>query len=295
MQTWQIGEAKITKVLEMEQQWPGTALLENATPDVVLGTDWVLGPYADPESGRFRLSFHAFCIEVGDEKIVVDTCAGNDKVRPNFEGLAGLKTNFLDNMIAAGFGPDEVTAVLCTHLHVDHVGWNTQLVGGEWKPTFPKARYLFGETEWDHWKVEPQIYGDVVGDSVRPCIDAGLAELVASDLRLNDLVWLEPTPGHTPGHHSVRISSDGQDAVITGDVVHHPIQFENLDWVSNPDVDPAAAIATRRSFTERYCDDHTLILGTHFGGPSCGHLRPHGGAWRLDPGTHPDISGRDRS
>ncbi len=291
MQTWQIGEAKITKVLEMEQQWPGTALLENATPDVVLGTDWVLGPYADAKSGRFRLSFHAFCIEVGDQKIVVDTCAGNDKVRPNFEGLAGLKTNFLDNMIAAGFGPHEVTAVLCTHLHVDHVGWNTQLVDGEWKPTFPKARYLFGETEWNHWKVEPQIYGDVVGDSVRPCIDAGLAELVASDLRLNDLVWLEPTPGHTPGHHSVRISSGGQDAVITGDLVHHPIQFENLDWVSNPDVDPAAAIATRRRFTERYCDDHTLILGTHFGGPSCGHLRPHGGAWRLDPSIYPDISG----
>jgi glyoxylase-like metal-dependent hydrolase (beta-lactamase superfamily II) len=290
MQTWQIGEAKITKVLEMEQQWPGTALLENATSDVVLGTDWVLGPYADPKSGRFRLSFHAFCIEVGDEKIVVDTCAGNDKVRPNFEGLAGLKTGFLDNMIAAGFGPDDVTAVVCTHLHVDHVGWNTHLVGEEWKPTFPKARYLFGETEWNHWKVEPQIYGDVVGDSVRPCIDAGLADLVASDLRLNDLVWLEPTPGHTPGHHSVRISSGGQDAVITGDLVHHPIQFENLDWVSNPDVDPAAAIATRRNFTERYCDDHTLILGTHFGGPSCGHLRRHGEAWRLDPGSYPDIS-----
>jgi glyoxylase-like metal-dependent hydrolase (beta-lactamase superfamily II) len=289
MQTWQIGEVKITKVLEMEQQWPGTALLGNATPEAVLSTDWVLGPFAEAESGRFRLSFHAFCIEVGDQKIVVDTCAGNDKVRPDFEGLANLQTDFLDKMTEAGFGPDEVTTVLCTHLHVDHVGWNTRLVDDEWKPTFPKAQYLFGETEWDHWRVEPQIYGDVVGDSVRPCIDAGLADLVASDLRLNDLVWLEPTPGHTPGHVSVRVSSDGQDAVITGDVMHHPIQLSNPDWVSNPDVDPATAIATRRRFIERYCDDHTLVLGTHFGGPSCGHIRANGEAWLLDPGQYPDL------
>ena len=202
MQTWQIGEAKITKVLELENLWPGFAVIPQATPDAILEHDWLLGPYADAETGRVRLSFHAFCIEVGDEKIVVDTCAGNDKVRPNFEALGGLQTDFLDRMTDAGFGPDDVTAVVCTHLHVDHVGWNTRLVDGEWVPTFPKARYLFGEREWDHWRVEPQVYGDVVGDSIQPCIDAGLADLVSSELRLNDLVWLEPTPGHTPGHHS---------------------------------------------------------------------------------------------
>lgn len=282
-QTWQVGEATITKVTEMEQAWPGTAIIEQATAEAVLDHDWVLGPFADPETGRFRLSFHAFCIEIGDEKIVVDTCAGNDKIRPNFEGLAGLKTDFLDNMIDAGFGPDDVTAVVCTHLHVDHVGWNTHLVGDEWKATFPKARYLFGETEWDHWRVEPQVYGDVVGDSIQPCIDAGLAELVSSDFRLNDLLWLEPTPGHTPGHHSVRISSNGHDAVITGDLAHHPLQFEHPEWSSDPDVDKALAIETRRRFAEQYCDDHTVVLGTHFGGPSCGHLRRHHDTWRLDP------------
>ncbi|MGH1493476.1 MAG: MBL fold metallo-hydrolase [Acidimicrobiales bacterium] len=289
MQTWQIGEATVTKVLEMESVWPGFAIIPQATPDAVLEHDWLLGPYADPESGRIRLSFHAFGIQVGDEKIVVDTCAGNDKVRPNFEALAGLQTDFLDQMIEAGFGPDEVTAVICTHLHVDHVGWNTHLVGDEWKPTFPKARYLFGEQEWNHWRSEPQVYGDVVGDSIQPCIDAGLAELVSSDLRLNDLVWLEPTPGHTPGHHSVRISSNGDDAVITGDLCHHPIQFAHPDWSSEPDVDKPMAIETRRRFAEQYCDDHTLVLGTHFGGPSCGHLRSEGDAWILDPGEHPDL------
>lgn len=142
----------------------------------------------------------------------------------------------------------------------------------------------------DHWRVEPQVYGDVVGDSIQPCIDAGLAELVESDLRLNDAVWLEPTPGHTPGHHSLRISSGGLDAVITGDLVHHPVQFNHPDWSSEPDVDKGIAIDTRRSFAERYCDGHTIVLGTHFGGPSCGRLVAHDGAWRLDPAGFPDAS-----
>lgn len=290
LQTWQIGEVKVTKVTEMEQEWPGFAIIPNATPEAVLGHDWLLGPFANPTTGRIRLSFHTYCIEVGDEKIIVDTCAGNDKVRPNFDALAGLQTDFLDRMTEAGFGPDDVTAVVCTHLHVDHVGWNTRLVGDVWQPTFPKARYLFGAREWAHWSVEPQVYGDVVGDSVRPCIDAGLAELVESDLRLNDALWLEPTPGHTPGHHSLRISSGGIDAVITGDLVHHPIQFHHPDWSSEPDVDKGIAIDTRRGFAERYCDGHTVVLGTHFGGPSCGRLVAQEGGWRLDPSGFPDVS-----
>ncbi len=291
LQTWQIGEAKITKVTEMEQRWPGFAVIPQATQAAMKEHDWVLGPFADRESGKIRLSFHAFCIEIGDEKIIVDTCAGNDKVRPNFEALGDLHTDFLERMTEAGFGPDDVTAVVCTHLHVDHVGWNTNLVNGVWVPTFPKARYVFGAKEWNHWRGEPQVYGDVVGDSIRPCIDAGLAELVESDLRLNDAVWLEPTPGHTPGHHSVRISSGGLDAVVTGDLVHHPIQFEHPDWSSEPDVDKPMAIDTRRSFAERYCDDHTIVLGTHFGGPSCGHLRRlDAGGWWLDSTGFADVS-----
>lgn len=131
--------------------------------------------------------------------------------------------------------------------------------------------------------MEPQVYGDVAGDSIRPVIDAGKAERIASDLRLNDLLWLEPTPGHTPGHHSVGISSDGDDAVITGDLIHSAVQFDHPDWASAPDVDPVLAATTRRSFMERYCDDHTLVLATHLGGPSCGHIRQQETGWRLEP------------
>lgn len=283
MDTWEIGEVRVTKILESEALWDATRLVPLATPAAVLEHPWTLGPFADAATGEIRLSFHTFALEMGDEKILVDTCGGNHKVRPGSPTFHLQETDYLDRLVAAGFPPEEVTAVVCTHLHVDHVGWNTVLDGDIWRPTFPNARYLFGETEWAHWSVEPQIYGDVVGDSVRPVIDAGRAELVASDLRLNDLIWLEPTPGHTPGHHSVRISSNGHDAVITGDLFHAAVQIQRPDWISAPDVDPERAEATRRSFMERYCDDHTLVLATHLGGPSCGHLHRHHNTWRLDP------------
>jgi len=283
MSDWQVGEVRVSKIVELEKLWDPTHLVPQATREVVLQHDWALGPFADAETGDVRVSFHSFGLQVGDEKILVDTCGGNDKIRPGSPTFHLQHTDFLDRLVAAGFPPEEVTAVVCTHLHVDHVGWNTVLDDGEWRPTFPNARYLFGETDWDHWRVEPQIYGDVVGDSVRPVIDAGRAELVASDLRLNDLVRLEPTPGHTPGHHSVRISSNGDDAVITGDVFHNALQIEHPDWASAPDVDPEQAAATRRRFIEHYSDDHTLILATHLGGPSSGYFRRHEHGWRLDP------------
>jgi glyoxylase-like metal-dependent hydrolase (beta-lactamase superfamily II) len=286
MDQWQIGEVAITRIIESEDLWDPTHFVAMATPEVVLAHDWVVGPFADADTGKIRLSINSFGLKVGDEKIIIDTCGGNDKVRPGSPKLHRQQTDYLERLTAAGFPPEEVTTVLCTHLHVDHVGWNTVLDGDQWRPTFPNARYLFGDTEWQHWRTEPQIYGDVVGDSVHPIIDAGQAELIPSDKIINDLVRLEPTPGHTPGHHSVRISSDGDDAVITGDIFHAAVQIEHPDWPSNPDVDPVRAAATRLSFLQRYCDDHTLVLATHLGGPGCGHLHRQGDGWRLDPPDH---------
>ena len=283
MDRWQIGEVAVTRITESEDVWDGTRLVPNATPEVIRAHDWVAEHFADRETGGIRLSINTYGLQMGDEKILIDTCGGNHKVRPGSPALHMQDTDYLERLVDAGFAPEEVTAVVCTHLHVDHVGWNTTLTDGEWLPTFPNARYLFGEREWAHWRSEPQTYGDVVGDSVQPIIDSGRAELVESDMVLNDLVWLEPTPGHTPGHHSVRISSQGEDAVITGDLFHAAVQIEHPDWPSAPDLDPDAAATTRRRFFERYCDQHTLILATHLGGPGCGHLHPHGDGWRLEP------------
>ena len=110
--------------------------------------------------------------------------------------------------------PDSIDTVLCTHLHVDHVGWNTRLVGGKWVPTFANARYVFGKTEYEHWRDhsdEPDKIA-VFNDSVKPIVDAGKADLVASDARLCDEITLIPTPGHSPGHISLHIQSDGEEA-----------------------------------------------------------------------------------
>ncbi|MBT6275214.1 MAG: MBL fold metallo-hydrolase, partial [Chromatiales bacterium] len=162
-------------------------------------------------------------------------------------------------------------------------GWNTMLVDGQWVPTFPQAEYLFAREEWEHWQVTDQdFFGPVLEDSVGPIIEAGLAQLVETDHRVTDEVWLEPTPGHTPGHVSVRIHSLGEDAVITGDMTHHPCQFAHPEWAATVDHDPEQSTATRRSFYARYTDQPMLVIGTHFAAPTAGHIVRDGETYKLE-------------
>lgn len=173
--------------------------------------------------------------------------------------------------------------MICTHLHTDHVGWNTRLVGDAWVPTFPHARYLMAEPEWTHWSTSTDRWTQIVmADSVRSIFDADLVDLVETDHIVHDTIRFEPTPGHTPGHVSLHITSRGEEAVITGDLVHHPCQFARPDWGSSADTDPEQADRTRRAFMSRYADTPTLIIGTHFAGPTAGRLVRDGEAYRLD-------------
>ena len=183
-------------------------------------------------------------------------------------------------MAAAGYPPDSIDTVLCTHLHVDHVGWNTRLVGGQWQPTFANARYVFGKTEFEHWRDhsdEPDKKA-VFGDSVKPIADAGKADLVPNDHRLSDEITLISTPGHSPGHLSVHISSDGQQGLLTGDVAHHPCQMAHLDWSSTADSDPKQSAETRRALFGRFADTPTLVIGGHF---NAGHIRREGDSFKF--------------
>jgi glyoxylase-like metal-dependent hydrolase (beta-lactamase superfamily II) len=267
----------VTEVVECEQKWPFEALLPGATDDVIGSLDW-LAPYVN-DDGRMLISFHAFVVESQGRTILVDTCIGNDKDR-TVGVFAGLQSNFLDDLAGAGFTTGDIDIVFCTHLHVDHVGWNTSLVDGAWVPTFPQARHLFHRAEYEYWRSEPQDIGDVFGDSVAPVMDAGLADLVDDGHRITDEVVLEPTFGHTPGHCSVRIESGGERAVITGDMTHHPVQFARPDLCSSADWDQARAEVTRREAFARW-GGATLVLGTHFASPTAGRLEPDGDAWRL--------------
>ena len=170
--------------------------------------------------------------------------------------------------------------VMCTHLHVDHVGWNTKLVDGEWVPTFPNARYLIAKEEWEQTDQDSQ----VLADSVRPIIDAGLAEFVATDYQLSTQIRLRSTPGHTPGHVSVEINSEGKTALITGDCIHHPCQMEQNDWCSTADSDPEQAMATRSELLASLVDQETLVIGTHFATPTAGWVKQRDdGAYWLSP------------
>lgn len=282
MNQWQIGKVKITRVIEMEVTGGSRFILPQATREEVSKIDWLSPHFADAD-GNLIMSIHALIIETPTRKMIVDTCIGNDKQRsvPNW---TNLQLPFLEDLQSAGYDRYEIDTVMCTHLHVDHVGWNTMLVDGHWLPTFPNARYLMGETEFNYWdKTAPdELNGGIMEDSVRPVFDAGLVDLVAMDHRISDEIYLEPTTGHTPGHVSVHIESEGQEALITGDCIHHPCQIERPEWASPVDFDQVASTDTRHALMRKYADRDILIIGTHFATPTAGHLKSRGTGYWLD-------------
>ena len=283
MNQWTVGDVKITRVVEIESLGGSRFILPDATRDACLPYTWMQPHFMD-EQGNLQMSVHALVVDTGDRRILVDTCIGNDKERhvPNW---SHLQTHFLQDLSDAGYPPETIDTVLCTHLHVDHVGWNTMLVDGQWVPTFPNARYLFAKTEWEHWDAneDESVYGPVLADSVRPVVEAGLVDLVDVDHRVCAEVCLDPTAGHTPGHVSVHIRCVGAEALITGDCIHRPVQMSRPDWCSSADVDQAQGQQTRESLLERYVDDQILIIGTHFATPTAGHVKHlEGGGYFLD-------------
>ena len=279
---WRIGRVTVSKIVELEVTGGSRFILPQATYDEILPIAWLRPHFADAR-GRLKMSIHALLVETPERRIVVDTCLGNDKEGRRIPTWNNLQGPFLADLAAAGFPRESIDTVLCTHLHVDHVGWNTMLVDGRWLPTFPQARYLMGRVEFDHWQAQHgrDDMRAVFADSVLPIRDAGLAELVETDHRICDEVSLVPTPGHTPGHASVRISSQGEEALITGDFMHHPCQIAHPDWSSTADSDPAMARQTRERMLQELSERPVLVIGTHFAGATAGHIVKDGDAYRL--------------
>jgi len=270
----------VTRVVEVDMPTPGGFVLPDALPENLAKIPWLAPHFVTPD-GMLLMSIHALVVESQGRKILGDTCLGNDKKRP-VPDWNMRNGPFLQQLADAGHPRESVDTVVCTHLHVDHVGWNTMLVNGRWVPTFPKARYLIGRKEWDFWGNEPVNPDEpIMDDSVRPILDAGLADLVEADHKLTSEVWLEPTHGHTPGHVSVRISSAGEDAVITGDMMHHPSQIAKPEWASNFDWNQDAGRETRRTALARWSAGGYLVIGTHFAAPTAGRIVRDGNAWRF--------------
>jgi glyoxylase-like metal-dependent hydrolase (beta-lactamase superfamily II) len=276
---WNIGRVKITKIVEMETTGSTRFILPQATNEEIRKLPWLI-PHFASEQGQLKMSIHSLVVETPSRRIVVDTGLGNDKQGRNIPIWNNRKGPFLETLRGAGFPPDSIDTVLCTHLHVDHVGWNTRLAGGKWVPTFPHARYVFGGAEYEYWREhsDDPARAAVFNDSVKPIIDAGKADLVATDARLCDEITLIPTPGHSPGHMSIHIQSDGEQGLLTGDVAHHPCQMAHLDWSSTVDSNPVQSAATRRELFSRFADTRALVIGGHFNG---GRIRRDGDAFEF--------------
>jgi glyoxylase-like metal-dependent hydrolase (beta-lactamase superfamily II) len=266
--TWNVGHVRITRVVEFVMPFPVDFFAEATVADVSAET-WLVPDFVTAD-GQYLMSIQTFVIEADGLRILVDTGVGNSKVRPLIPEFDGQHRPFLADLAAAGFAADTIDIVICTHLHVDHVGWNTRLVDGEWTPTFQRARYLFGAADIDCWAhSQDSLHAPAFADSVQPVIDAGLVDAVAADTALTRDVELRRTPGHTPGHSSVWISDR---CVITGDVLHHPIQCRHPEWTARGDHDPDMARATRAGLLATAATTNALVFGTHFAGTAAGRV-----------------------
>lgn len=287
MSPWNLGEVRIDRVVESERPVLAPAMLFPTSTSAALDLHraWLVPRLLDPATGNLVLAFHSFVVRTPRRTIVVDTCGGNDKPRPQKPRYHEQRWPYLESLAAAGVKPEDVDAVVCTHLHIDHVGWNTRLVDGRWVPTFPRAEYLFARLEWEFWREEYRTarFTDdpYYEDSILPVFAAGQARLVDGDHRIDEGVWLEATPGHTPGHVCVHVTGGGREAVMSGDLMHHPVQCAEPDWSSGFCVDPAHSRRTRRAFLERYADTDTLVMPAHFPAPSAGRIVRAGAAWRF--------------
>ena len=283
---WKIGDVTVTRVVEFESPVAYNAdapFFAGLTVEGLRTMPWLFPNFAS-EDGTLKLSVHALLVEgPGGLKLVVDTCVGNDKPR-NMTRQRPLHRPFLQHIAEAGFPRESVNTVVCTHLHVDHVGWNTMLgEDGKWLPTFPNAKYLIGRQEYEHWiKDEDAEQKAIMADSVKPIFDAGVAQMVEMNHRISNEVRLMPTTGHTPGHVSVVIESKGETAIITGDMMHHPAQIGHPEWCPSFDSDKDAAQITRRAMLKDWADKPILIIGTHFAAPTAGHIERDGDTFRFN-------------
>ncbi|MEU0173587.1 MBL fold metallo-hydrolase [Streptomyces massasporeus] len=285
--SWTVGDIAVHRVDEVALP-PATGpwLLPDATPDVVTGEDWLRPHFADAE-GVLHLDSHSFAFVTGGLRVVVDTGIGNGKQRAN-PAWHDLDTDYLERLTAAGFPPESVDLVILTHLHADHVGWNTRRIDGAWVPTFPGARHVTSRIERDFWAgyAMDEARRQMFRDSVIPVERAGLLDLVdvsAEGTAVAPGLRLIPTPGHTPGHIAVEVSSRGRTALITGDCVHHPVQLAHPGIAACVDIDPARSETTRRALLGSLVGTDTLLLGTHFAPPTAGRVVTHGDAYRLSP------------
>ena len=292
MKTKKLGDITIDVAVEMaiEDGFPANHLVPSFEMSIVEQNRELLVPFCfNPGTGGLKLSIHSWVMRVGKEVILIDTCNGNDKERPNFELAHRLNLPYLEKLGGLGVRPEDVTMVMCTHLHVDHCGWNTRLKNGKWVPTFPNARYVFSRAEYDQWDPaqNPPAADDinlgVFNDSVLPVVEAGLADIVDGDRDLNEMMRLELAPGHTRGSMVMKLQSKGQHAMFAGDTMHSPVQAMRPGWSSGFCSDPVQSAVTRRKLIEHCVEKNALLMPAHFPPPHGVRVRAQGDNFTIVP------------
>jgi len=262
------------------------AMFADATPEMVARhLHWMAPDYMDADTQMLLFSFRSFLIRTERLTILVDACVGNHKDRPGRPQWHQQTWPWMANLNAAGVTAEEIDIVMCTHLHIDHVGWNTQLVDGRWVPTFPNARYVFSEKEYRHWESmlgATEVGDNVFNDSVLPVVEVGRADLVRDDHEIDHGIVLEPTPGHTPGHVALNLTRGDDTALFTGDLFHHPLQVYEPDLSSVVCTDGDLSRISRYDFLNKYANTGAVLYPAHFTGACAGEIHSDGDGFRYD-------------
>jgi glyoxylase-like metal-dependent hydrolase (beta-lactamase superfamily II) len=289
MQPIRIGSFEVNRIADYQGPFfDPSEFFPDFDPAVVKEHAALLGPrLLEPGTGKLIFSFHSFVVRTGRHTILIDSCIGNDKERPTRPQFHRMHTSFIDDLARLGVKPEEVDYVMCTHLHWDHVGGNTLLVDGRWVPTFPNAKYVMARREHDHWQEfhasgVDSPHARAFEDSILPVMKTGQALLVGDDYALDDGLWFEPYPGHTPGNVVIHARSGGDRGLFIGDVLHHPLQCLKPEWSTFACTDMDASRVSRTRLVEEHADSGTLVMPAHFPDPTAGHIKRHGGAYRFD-------------
>lgn len=282
-----VGDISIQRIVEQEAPFFDPMFFFPKLTKEVLeeNRSWMQPRFIDPATGKLVLCIQSYVVRTKHHNILIDTCVGNHKPRPARPFWDMMNSDAYEKGLAAtGLTVNDIDYVMCTHLHVDHTGWNTRLENGRWVPTFPKAKYVFADRElafWTERHAKDPAACPWVTDSVLPIVEARRTEVVKSDHALNDHVVLIPTPGHTIDHYAVHVGKPGADAVITGDMIHSPLQARYPELGMMADYDSAIAGATRRKFFGRFADTSTLVCTGHFPSPSVGRFTKWGDGFKF--------------
>jgi glyoxylase-like metal-dependent hydrolase (beta-lactamase superfamily II) len=275
-----LGRLKVSRVYEGDAVIPLSVALPGITaPDLARLKSWYWDPDLadDPGAAGMRISVHSFVLRVDGRNILIDTCCGNQKKR-SLPPVSMQSWPYIENLMGAGLQPQDIDLVMCTHLHFDHVGWNTRLQDGSWVPTFPNARYLFGRRDLEFFSQQRHeaTHREAFEDSVAPILDAGLADLVDVDTRVHreigNGVWLEDVSGHSPGNLCVVAECGAEPAIFSGDCFHHPVQLVRPDAAFFADEDPAKASATRQRLLGQHANTDAVFFPAHFTGSTAGRI-----------------------